>query len=135
MKEKVFFIEIEDNEQDNLICYKLEKAIRHNNFFSFINPKDMVAIKTHFGEQGTKGYVRPIYFKMIGKIVKEQNAKPFLTESSTLYKSERSNAVDHIHLAYEHGFIYKNTGLPIIMSDGLFGNEEIQINIPGEIYK
>lgn len=135
MKERVFFIEIEDNEQDDLICYKLEKAIRHNNFFSFIDPEDMVAIKTHFGEQGTKGYVRPVYFKMIGEIVKEQNAKPFLTETSTLYKSKRSNAVDHIHLAYEHGFNYKNTGLPIIMSDGLFGDEEIQINIPGKIYK
>ena len=54
MKEKVFLINMKDNEDDNSVCSKLEKAVKEKNFFSFIAPKDMVAIKTHFGERSTK---------------------------------------------------------------------------------
>ncbi|MGE5342660.1 MAG: DUF362 domain-containing protein [Candidatus Omnitrophota bacterium] len=134
MKEKVFFIKMQDNEEDALLCSKLEKAIRENDLFSFIKPRDMVAVKTHFGEVNTKGYVRPLYFKMIGDIAKQKEALPFLTETSTLYRGRRTNAVDHIAFAYEQGFTHDNTGLPIIMADGLFGDNELEVPIPGQLY-
>lgn len=134
MKEKVFLIEMKDNEDDNSVCTKLEKTVKEKDFFSFIAPKDMVAIKTHFGERTTKGYVRPLYFKMMGDIIKDKGGIPFLTETSTLYRGRRTNAVEHIEFAYEHGFTYENTGLPIIMSDGLLGDEEIEVKIPGKLY-
>ncbi len=35
--------------------------------FSFIQARDMVAFKTHFGEEGTQGFVRPLHFKMMGR--------------------------------------------------------------------
>jgi uncharacterized Fe-S center protein len=95
----------------------------------------MVAIKTHFGEEGSSGYVRPLYFNMLAKLLKEKGALPFLTETQTLYVGSRSNAVDHIHLAYKHGFTYENTGLPLIMADGLLGDEEVEVKIPGKIYQ
>ncbi|NIM16219.1 MAG: DUF362 domain-containing protein [Candidatus Aminicenantes bacterium] len=134
MKEKVFFVKMADNEDDQSVCAKLEKAINENDFFSFIKPKDMVAFKTHFGEQSTTGYVRPLYFKMMGDIVKKKNGIPFLTETSTLYRGKRTNAVEHIEFAYEHGFIPQNTGLPIIMADGLMGDQEIEVKIAGKLY-
>lgn len=126
---------MQDNEDDSVVCKELERVIRGNDFFSFVKPKDMVGIKTHFGEDGSKGYVRPINFKMIGEVLKNKNAFPFLTETQTLYTGNRSNAVDHILQAYNHGFTFKNTGLPIIMADGLLGDEEIDIKIPGKIYQ
>lgn len=134
MKEKVFFIRIDDNEDDRSICRKLEKIINRYDLFSFIQEKDLVAVKTHFGEEGTEGYVRPVYFSMMGEILKKKGASPFLTDTSTLYRGRRSNAVDHIHMALDHGFTTENTSLPIIMSDGLMGDEEIEIKIPGKIY-
>ena len=135
MKEKVFFLKMTDNEDDTIVCSKLEKAIKEKNLFSFIEPKDMVAIKTHFGEKKTKGYVRPLYFKMMGEIAKQKQGIPFLTETSTLYRGPRTNAVEHIEFAYEHGFTFQDTGLPIIMSDGLLGDEEILVKIPGKLYQ
>jgi len=135
VKEKVFLIKMHDNEEDHLVCQKLQKAIQENDWFAFIQPKDMVAIKTHFGERTTKGYVRPLYFKMMGDLIKQKEALPFLTETSTLYRGQRANAVEHIEFAYKNGFTLPETGLPIIMADGLMGDEEVEVKIPGKLYK
>lgn len=135
MKEKVYFISMTDKEDDRAVCERLEQKILEQDFFSFIKPKDMVALKTHFGEAKTTGYVRPRYFKMMGDIIKKKQAVPFLTETQTLYRGRRTNAVEHMELAYEHGFSFEQTGLPIIMSDGLLGDDEIEIDIPGKLYK
>ncbi len=70
---------------------------------------------------------------VIGDLVKEKMGAPFLTETSTLYKGERNNAVKHIALANKHGFGYENTHMPIIMADGLFGDEETEVEIPGRL--
>lgn len=134
MKEKVFFLKMKDKEEDQIVSARLAKAIEANDFFSFITAKDMVAIKTHFGETNTTGYVRPVYFEMMGKIVKEKKGIPFLTETSTLYRGRRTNAVEHIEFAYEQGFTFDNTGVPIIMADGLLGDNEVTVNIPGRLF-
>lgn len=135
MKEKVFFIKMADKEDDAIICQKLEKAVKEKDLFYFIDAKDMVAIKTHFGEERTRGYVRPLYFKALGNLLKAKGAFPFLTETSTLYRGKRTNAVEHIHHGYDHGFTPEKTGMPIIIADGLVGDEEVQVEIPGKLYK
>lgn len=135
MQEKVFFIKMQDNEDDSVVCARLEKAIQEQNLLSWIAPKDMVALKTHFGEETTRGYVRPVYFKMLGMLIKQAKAIPFLTETSTLYRGRRTNAVDHIEFAYEHGFTHAETGMPIVIADGLLGDDEIQVKIPGKRYE
>ncbi len=134
MSERIIFIRASDNEDDQVLCGKLKEVLQQQNLLSIIAPQDMVAIKTHFGEEGSIGYVRPLYFKMMAHLLEEKQALPFLTETQTLYVGSRSNAVDHFHLAYKHGFTYENTGLPLIMADGLLGDEEIEVKIPGRIY-
>jgi uncharacterized Fe-S center protein len=124
-----------DNEDDRSVCTRLEQVIRQQDLFSFIKAKDMVAFKTHFGEEKTTGFVRPPFFKMMGAVAKEKNGVPFLTETQTLYRGRRTNAAEHIELAYEHGFTLADTGMPIIMSDGLLGDEEIEVEIAGKIYR
>ena len=135
MKEQIYFIKASDNEDDKLLCGKLQKLLESQNLLSMIDAQDMVAMKTHFGEEGSNGYVRPLYFSMLAKLLKKRGALPFLTETQTLYVGGRSNAVDHTHLAFKHGFTYENTGLPLIMADGLLGDEEIEVKIPGKIYQ
>ncbi len=135
MKSKVYLIKKKENETDESLAKRLHYHLKINDFFKFIKPKDFVAVKTHFGEKGSNGYVRPLYFKKISKLIKEKKAKPFLTETQTLYTGLRNNAVTHIELAISHGFTYEQTGMPIIMADGLLGDEEISVEIPGKIYK
>ena len=135
MKEKIHFIPVADNEADEEIARKLETFIVDQDLFSFVHARDMVAFKTHFGEEKTKGFVRPLHFKMMGRLVKEKNALPFLTDTATLYSGMRNQAVSHIELAQHHGFGFENTGLPIIMADGLTGDEELEVAIPGRIYR
>jgi len=133
MKEDVYWIRIADQEPDEAISRKLAKALAARDFFSFVEPRDMVAFKTHFGEEGSQGYVRPLHFHMMSAMVKKRKGRPFLTETSTLYTGKRSNAVEHMELALSHGFGFSATGMPILMADGLLGNEEQEVEVPGRL--
>ena len=134
MKEKVYFIEAVDNEQDELLCDRLRNLIQAEDLLGFIADRDITAVKTHFGESKKLGYARPLYLKMLGENIKSQGGSPFLTETSTLYKGNRSDAIRHIAHANSQGFDYASTGMPIIMADGLFGDEEYVAPIKGKIY-
>ena len=94
-----------------------------------------MAIKLHVGERDNDTHVSPDLIAPIVACVKHGGALPFLTETSTLYKGRRSNAVDHIIQAFDHGFTYEKTGAPFIMADGLSGNTEIEVSIEGIIFK
>ncbi len=135
MKEIVHFIPVADNEADEEIARKLEAFIVGRDLFSFVQARELVAFKTHFGEEGTEGFVRPVHFRMMGRLVKKKHALPFLTDTATLYSGMRNQAVSHIELAQRHGFGFENTGLPLIMADGLTGDEELEVAIPGRIYR
>jgi len=135
MSEKVYCIEAADNEDDAVLCDRLMKLIQDENLLACIADKDITAVKTHFGESKKLGYARPLYLKMLGDGIKGQGGVPFLTETSTLYKGSRSDAIRHIAHAHSQGFDYASTGMPIIMADGLYGDEEHVVPINGKAYK
>lgn len=134
MPENVYFIEASDNEKDEVLCEKLQDLIRTKDLLEFVADKDITAIKTHFGESPDLGFARPRFVKMLGQEVQGKGGAPFLTETSTLYKGNRDNAVKHIAHAHAQGFDFAATGMPIIMADGLFGDEEYAMPIKGKIY-
>jgi uncharacterized protein len=135
MREKVYFIEASDNERDDILCDKLKDLIQAEDLLGFVADRDITAIKTHFGESPDLGYPRPLYIKMLGEGVKNRGGIPFLTETSTLYKGNRDNAIKHIAHAHTQGFDVSSTGMPIIMADGLFGDEEYDVPISGKLYR
>lgn len=92
---------------------------------------DLVAVKLHFGEQGNTGFVQPIFLREVVARVKEAGGKPFLTDSNTLYRGQRFNAVDHITCALHNGFSYATVEAPIIIADGLDGREAVDVPISG----
>ncbi len=96
-----------------------------------VDKKNLVAIKLHFGERGNTCHIRPQHVRPLVDFVKESEGKPFLAETSTLYVGARSNAVDHISLAHEHGFTLEAAGAPVIIADGLLGNAELDIPVNG----
>jgi uncharacterized protein len=132
---KVYFIKSESNDTDEVLAEKIKTLIEKKALFNFISEMDMVAVKTHFGETDKSGYPRPVILKKIGELVREKKALPFMTETSTLYKGNRDNAVIHIEHAIKQGFGFENTGMSIIMSDGLYGDEEIEVAIKGKLYQ
>lgn len=134
MKEKVYCIEAVDDEKDEFLCDRLRNLIQAENLLGFIADRDVTAVKTHFGESQKQGYARPLYLKMLGENIKSLGGFPFLTETSTLYKGNRSDAIRHIAHANSQGFDYISTGMPIIMADGLFGDDEYVAPIKGKAY-
>lgn len=84
----------------------------------------LVAIKQHLGESRGQRYIMPPVARAIGEAVRNAGGKPFLTDSNTLYKGRRANAVDHLVLAFEHGFSHEALGFPVIIADGLKGESQ-----------
>ena len=80
-----------------------------------------VALKMHFGEKHNETFIKPLYIKAIVDSLKKmhENAKFFLTDTTTIYKGMRYNAIDHIMCAVYHGFSPSYIGCPVIIADGL----------------
>jgi hypothetical protein len=131
---KVYFIPVNGISSDEALAQKLAELLVKEDLLAFIAEKDMVAVKTHFGESLKSGFPRPVFLKTLGDLVKGKGALPFMTETSTLYKGNRNNAVVHTEHAIKQGFDYASTGMSIIMADGLYGDEESDVKINGRIY-
>jgi len=130
--EKVYFIRTKDKEDVGLLKNKVKRLFDQSRAANFFKKLDFIGIKTHFGEEKNKTHINPILVKAIIDKIKSQGAVPFLTETSTLYRGERSNAIDHIALANRHGFGFEKMNVPIIMADGLFGDQEVSVGINGK---
>jgi uncharacterized Fe-S center protein len=97
--------------------------------------KDLVAIKVHFGERGHKTFVPAEHVRSIVDCVKDGGGLPFLTDTNTLYRGQRDNAVNHLNLAFEHGFTPENVGAPVVIADGPSGSAEIEVPVDGKHYR
>jgi uncharacterized Fe-S center protein len=96
--------------------------------------RDLVAVKVHFGERGHKTFVPAGYVRAVVDCVKEAGGLPFLTDTNTLYRGQRDNAVNHLNLAFEHGFTPDAVGAPVIIADGPTGSSEVEVPIGGKHY-
>jgi uncharacterized Fe-S center protein len=81
----------------------------------------LVAVKVHVGESGNLAYVNHNYARIAAGALKAKGAKPFLTDTNTLYSGGRHNAVDHCETAAAHGYFSPTAGAPFIAADGLRG--------------
>lgn len=98
-----------------------------------LKKKDFAALKIHFGEKGNKSYINPTFLTSLVKFLKHSGARPFLFETNTLYRGDRMNAIDHTRLAYGHGF--GKLDIPIIIGDGIKGNDCIEVEINKKHFK
>jgi len=108
---------------------KARKLYEAANIFSGIEKGDLVAVKLHMGELGNPNYIRPFFIKQIIDLIKERGAKPFLTDTSTYYPLERSNAFDYMETALANGFGFA----PLIIADGLNSENAIPVPSPDPI--
>ncbi|MFA4874591.1 MAG: DUF362 domain-containing protein [bacterium] len=125
---KVFFIpwSQKDRLKDLLGLSRAAEAIHEGDF---------VAVKMHFGERGTDGYIRPEYVKPVIEMIRAANARPFLTDTNTVYSGPRRDAVGHLEVAAEHGFTQEAMGVPILISDGVRGTDFVEVPVKGRHFK
>ena len=114
---------------------KVGKLFRRAGFDSIISGRDLTAVKVHFGEKGGDAFVNPIYVREVVDRLKSAGAKPFITDSNTLYAGSRHNSVDHLETAISHGFVHSVVGAPLIISDGLKGKNMVKVEIDGKYFK
>ncbi|MBN1796015.1 MAG: DUF362 domain-containing protein [Sedimentisphaerales bacterium] len=129
MKSKVYFIEASLSEGIEVVSQKAVRLFRAGKFGRRFKKNDFTAVKVHVGEKGNTTYIKPGCLKGLIDELLSLKAKPFLTDTSTLYVKSRHNAIDHAMLADEHGFNIETLGIPFIVSDGLFGTSEAAVRI------
>ena len=132
---KVYFKRIKDGQTLDVWAKETHKLYQKAQFNDIVGKNKLVAVKQHFGERGNKGYIKPEITKNIINEIKKKQGKPSLIETNTLYVGSRANSHDHILTAYEHGFTMENMGAPIVICDGLNGQNQQAIEIPGKHFK
>jgi len=115
----------------NSLEKKFRKVLQKSGFFETIREGELVAIKLHIGERENLGYLNPNYARLIVEEIKARGAKPFLTDTNTLYSGGRHNGVDHCLTAAQHGFTLATVGAPFIPADGIRGLEYREIPVHG----
>lgn len=131
MKSQVFFADLRTTISKNM-TKKINRLMRRTEVGSIIGETDLVAIKLHFGEKGNTAFVRPIFIRDIVENIYSCGGKPFLTDSNTLYRGERGEAVSHLKIALTHGFNLTTVSAPVIVADGLRGNDAVKVKIDGK---
>ena len=119
------------NPQDNN-CAKIQKLCDAAGLSRIISEGDLTAIKLHFGELGNDTFIKPIYVRQVVDLVRRYGGIPFLTDTNTMYIGSRHNAADHLTTAVRHGFAYAVVDAPIVIADGLTGNNYAEVSIPGK---
>ncbi|TZE82818.1 DUF362 domain-containing protein [Calorimonas adulescens] len=129
MKAKVYFANLRATSRATSLVNKVGMLFEVAGFKDIIVPNEPVAVKMHFGEKGNTAFLNPIYVREVVNRIKKYKGKPFLTDANTLYKGSRSNSVDHINTAIENGFAYAVVNAPIIISDGIFSQNFVEVEI------
>jgi len=130
----VYFTDFHTGSGGNLAA-KLRRLFAAGDFAQAIAKNDLVAVKTHFGEYGNVAFVPPPVIRVFVDIALGLGARPFVTDSNTLYRGSRSNAVDHLKNAFMNGFGPESAGAPVIIADGLRGNDYKVIPFAGKHYR
>lgn len=132
-KSKVFFTDFR-TQRDGGLPEKLKMLCKKAGIGNIDFNGRFTAIKLHFGEEGNLSFLRPDYARAVAELVKELGGRPFLTDSNTLYPGYRKNALDHLDVAYRHGFFPMATGCQIIIGDGLKGTDEVEVPVKNGEY-
>jgi uncharacterized Fe-S center protein len=128
---KVFFIPVKDGEGRAEIAAKAVKIADAAGLAGAV-PKDKpCAVKQHFGEGQNEGHIKPEITRAMVDWVRKAGGRPFVTDTNTLYRGKRANALDHLETARGHGFTQEALGAPIIIADGLLGVEHVAVTIQG----
>lgn len=110
---------------------KVKRMLKLAGLGAELRSGDLTAVKLHFGEGGGTGHVRPLQLGPLLAFIRKCGARPFLTDTNTLYVGQRGESVSHSLQAAAHGFDPNVLGAPVIIADGLKSGNERAIACPG----
>ncbi len=111
------------------IAQKFPSLLASAGLNQIVKPGDLVAVKMHFGEPGNVRYMRPIFPVMLVDELLKLDARPFVTDTAVLYRSQRHTAWDYYRSAKRHGFTAEVLGCPLIIAGGM-GDRSISVDMP-----
>ena len=111
---------------DDSMPGKLERLLNEINLSKYFEKNEWVAVKTHFGSEGAHRIVRPVFIRRVVDKLKAEGAKPFVTDTV------RIKGLDYLEVANQNGINHLSVGAPVVLADGLYGNDNILIR-SGEI--
>lgn len=111
---------------------RLRRLLKAAGVPDVVRSGDLTAVKMHFGESGVTGFITPHLVRPIVAFLRKLGARPFLTDTNTLYVGRRGEAVSHGLLAAEHGFDPLLVQAPVVIADGLKSRNEISVPFPGK---
>jgi uncharacterized Fe-S center protein len=127
----VWFTDLRGDQKSSLLD-RIDTMLTRSRLDQAELDRRLVALKIHFGEKGNTAFVRPMYAARIAAFFLARNAKPFLTDTNTLYVGSRAESVSHHLTAVEHGFDPAVTGAPVIIAGGLRGTSAVAVPVNGK---
>ena len=94
-----------------------------------------VAVKVHWGEPGNVTFVPPSLVRPVVYALRRVGARPFVTDTNTLYAGHRSDALVNLECAAAHGYTHQTLGAPVLVADGLTGTDWDAVPLDGRHLK
>ncbi len=135
MSSTVYFAPTSNDEPLDSLCRKTDLLFEGCGGDKVFGEGALTAIKLHLGEKPNTQYLHPQIVKTVVDRARAAKSRPFLTDTCTLYNGRRSNAVDYMNAAAEHGFTMEAVGAPIIIADGLIGGSQAMVRIDKKHFK
>lgn len=101
---------------------KLDVLLGHAGLKERYGKDEWVAVKTHFGSFGAHRVVRPIFLRRVVEALKAGGQKPFVTDTV------RIRGLDYLEVANANGLNHLSVGAPVVLADGLFGNDNVLVD-------
>ncbi len=128
MASQVYFTNLRTAYNNSLLT-KIQHLVLAAGLEDIVRKGGLTAVKLHFGERGGTAFIRPLLVRPVVDALLKAGARPFLTDTGTLYVGSRGSAVDHLNTAVLNGFDYSVAGAPLIIADGLDGADEISVAV------
>ncbi len=133
-RSKVYLLRLHDGGTDE-IAAGLDLLLDRSGVGEIASTNETVAVKMHFGESAETGHVKPRFIRRVVAWLAKRGTRPFLTDTNTLYRGSRSDSVQHLRTALEHGFTFSAVAAPVLIADGLRGTSETKLPVAGGMLK
>jgi uncharacterized protein len=131
MSSKVYFAQARGTPRRNKFK-RIEKLLQAVGLEKIIVPDGLAAVKVHWGETGNADFVPSFFIRHLVTMVNKAGGRPFVTDSNTLYRGSRHNAVDNLATARLNGFCDATLGAPVLVADGLTGMDYREVAVQGK---
>ncbi|GFH62835.1 MAG: 4Fe-4S ferredoxin [Candidatus Desulfovibrio kirbyi] len=135
MSSTVFYADTRTRSHSDSKIAKIARLCNALGLKKIIKKNEPTAVKLHFGEYGNDTHINPAFVAQVVDKIVDSGGKPFLTDTTTLYSGSRKNAVDHLQTAYAHGFAPSVVHAPVIIADGIYGENDMPVRVNAKHFK